>query len=103
LPAQAKVPDLDKDSRSPLIVREGCSQAVGKPKKALLVTSQRSQCQHLQRDARNKAKECLTTNWDSALDLKKAPRTKEQDKKKEKQKKHTNTRGEKNFLNSSDL
>jgi hypothetical protein len=43
------------------------------------------------------------TNWDSALDLKKAPRTKEQDKKKEKQKKHTNTRGEKNFLNASDL
>jgi hypothetical protein len=84
-------------------VPEGCSQAVGKPKKALLVTTQRSQCRHLQRDARNKAKECLTTNWDSALDLKKAPRTKEQDKKKEKQKMHTNTRGEKNFLNSSDL
>ncbi len=84
MPAQAKVPDLDKDSRSPLIVQEGCSQAVGKPKKALLVTSQRSQCRHLQRDAHNKARECLTTNWDSALDLKKGPRTKEQDKKKQK-------------------
>jgi hypothetical protein len=103
LPVQAKVPDLDKDSRSPLFVREGCSQAVGKPKKALLVTIQRSKCRHLQRDARNKAKECLTTNWDSALGLKKAPRTKEQDKKKEKQQKHTNTKGENNFLNSLDL
>jgi hypothetical protein len=87
LPVQAKVPDLDKDSRSPLFVGEGCSQAVGKPKKALLVTTQRWQCRHLQGDARNKANECLTKNWDSALGLKKAPRTKEQDKKKEKQKK----------------
>jgi hypothetical protein len=57
----------------------------------------------LQGDARNNANECLTKNWDSTLGLKKAPRTKEQDKKKEKQKKHTNTRGEQNFLNSSDL
>jgi hypothetical protein len=76
-----------------LLVQEGCSQAVGKPKNALLVTSQRSQCRHLQRDAHNKAKECFTTNLDFAIDLKKAPRTKEQDKKKERQKKHTNMRG----------
>jgi hypothetical protein len=65
--------------------------------------TQRSQCQHLQRVARNKAEECLTTNWDSALDLKKAPKTKEQNKKKQKQKKHTNTGGEKNILINSDL
>jgi len=63
-------------------VQEGCSQAVGKPKKALLVMTQRSQCRHLQRVTPNKAKECLMTNWDSALDLKKAPKTKEQNNKK---------------------
>jgi hypothetical protein len=33
----------------------------------------------LQRVAHNKANECLTTNWDSALDPKKAPRTKIQE------------------------
>jgi hypothetical protein len=57
----------------------------------------------LQRDAHNKSKERLTINWDSALGFKKAPRTKEPDEKKEKQKQHTNTRGEKDFLNSSNL
>jgi len=72
-------------------VQEGCSQAVGKPKKALLVPTQRSQCRHLQRVGRNKAKECLTTNWDSALDLKKAPKTKGEDKKKEKRKNRKST------------
>jgi hypothetical protein len=95
LPAQAKVPDLDEDSRSPLFVREGCSQAVGKPKKALLVTTQRSQCWHLQRVARNKAKECLTTNWDSALDLKKAPKTKRTRQEEIKNRKSTQTIEEK--------
>jgi hypothetical protein len=30
----------------------------------------------LQRVTHNKANECLTTNWDSALDPKKAPKTK---------------------------
>jgi hypothetical protein len=84
-------------------VLEGCSQAVGKPKKALLVTTQRSQCRHLQRVARNKAKECLTTNWDSALDLKRPQRQKNKTRRNKKQKKHTNNRGEKNFLITSDL
>jgi len=40
-------------------VWEGCSQAVGKPKKALLVTTQRSQCQHLQRFAATKPTNAL--------------------------------------------
>ncbi len=57
----------------------------------------------MQRVACNKAKEYLTTNWDSALDLKKAPKTKEQNKKKQKQKKHTNMGVEKNILITSDL
>jgi hypothetical protein len=78
-------------------VWEGCSQAVGKPKKALLVTTQRSQCQHLQRFAHNKANQCLTTNRDSALELKRAPKKEKQNKKKQKQKKHTNTAGERTF------
>jgi len=57
-------------------VWEGHSQVLGKPKKTLLVTTQRSKCWHLQRVTHNKANECLTTNWDSALDPKKAPKTK---------------------------
>jgi hypothetical protein len=56
-------------------VQEGCSQAVGKHEKALVVTTQRKQCWHLQRVACNKASECLMTNWDFALDLKKALKT----------------------------
>jgi hypothetical protein len=49
--------------------------------KALHVTTQRSQCWHLQRVACNKTFECLTTDWDSALDLKIVPKAKDTDKK----------------------
>jgi exopolysaccharide biosynthesis predicted pyruvyltransferase EpsI len=49
--------------------------------KALLVTTQRSQCWHLQRVTCNK---CLMTNGDSALDLKIGPKEKDTDKKKQK-------------------
>jgi hypothetical protein len=45
----------------------------------------------------NKANKCLTTNWDSAIDLRSAPKTKKQNNKKQKQKKHTNTAGERTF------
>jgi hypothetical protein len=54
----------------------------------------------LQRVAHNKANECLTTNWDSALDPKKAPRTKIQETETKKTHKHGKR---KNFLNVSDL
>jgi hypothetical protein len=43
------------------------------------------------------------TNWDSALDLKRPQGLKNKTRRNKKQKKHTNTRGEKNFLTSSDL
>jgi hypothetical protein len=70
-------------------VQEGCSQAVGKPKTALLVTTQRSQCQHLQRVTHNKAKECLPTGT-LLLTLKgpKDKRTKQEETETEKIHKH---------------
>jgi hypothetical protein len=49
--------------------------------KALLVTTQRSQCWHLQRVTCSKTFECLTTDWDSALDVKIGPKAKSTDKK----------------------
>jgi hypothetical protein len=55
--------------------------------------TQRSQRQHLQRVARNKAFNCFTTNWDPALDLEIGPNDKDPDKKK--QKKNTLTREDK--------
>jgi hypothetical protein len=55
----------------------------------------------LQRVAHNKANECLTTNWDSALDPKKAPKTKKNTRNRNK-KTHKNGK-RKNFLNMSDL
>jgi hypothetical protein len=59
--------------------------------------TQRSQYQHLQRVPRNKAFNCFTTNWDSALDLEVGPN--EQRPRQEKtEKKHINKRRQRTLL-----